>query len=755
MEPPKLKINNKYIGLRTIDTNVYEPKNITVLGNAVDAIVPVNKSLTIITYFQNNSDSVLQTLQDIEAKMENETWNLVVIDNGSTDDTYDIIKKHESSARHYIHTATPKITDRIKFTSICCSHANSVVNNNSFVNFIHNNSVRFEGHKLKSFCCVGTREVKKEIALLLYSIKCFHSYPIYVVCDDETRRYIKHKFDCSNIYFDISANSDQLEHIRKKYERQFKLLDNNIHRLDCILLKMRAIEIALKNEQNTLFVDSDIIFTKKLDTGLYSDIVLSPHYIGYNITGVYNAGYLFTANKELPEVWRDLFLHNSQFCEQECMSKFNNVFQTDTFSENHNVGFWRLTKRKTDDVISFHGHLFGQTYKQQSTLSKQRKHAAYIIKYLRQNRMPEHADIYNTIKRLKHEDVNNEITLSEIAGKYLTTSWAHTYMGTPIVSNPEGKLKLIDPTIFQSHRSGWTYAMEALVPLHNDNGILFDGFLENQFGWTAKNERYPYNEPWVGIFHNPQNIPNWFFSEYSVQNLIESSYFQESLRTCKGIFTLSNYHAEYIRKLISVPIEVLFHPTEIPSKLFNYDKFMANPDKKLINIGYWLRKLSSIYQLPLNSYYTKCRLMPYSAAGPKKIITELFNKELEYNDIKLNEYFDITVTLDRVSNFEYDNLLSNNLVFLDLYDSSANNAVIECIARGTPLLINPIPGVVEYLGEEYPFYFNNLQEAAEKAKNFELIKETNNYLLECETRKKLSQKYFRKSIRESKIYELL
>ena len=95
------------------------------------------------------------------------------------------------------------------------------------------------------------------------------------------------------------------------------------------------------------------------------------------------------------------------------------------------------------------------------------------------------------------------------------------------------------------------------------------------------------------------------------------------------------------------------------------------------------------------------------------------------------------------------------MVFLDLYDSSANNAVIECIARGTPLLINPIPGVVEYLGEDYPFYFNTLQEAAEKAKNFELIKDTNNYLLECETRKKLSKDHFRESIIESEIYESL
>ena len=100
-------------------------------------------------------------------------------------------------------------------------------------------------------------------------------------------------------------------------------------------------------------------------------------------------------------------------------------------------------------------------------------------------------------------------------------------------------------------------------------------------------------------------------------------------------------------------------------------------------------------------------------------------------------------------------MLCQNIIFLDLYDSSANNAVIECIARGTPLLINPIPAVVEYLGEGYPFYFNDLDEAAEKVKDFDLIKRTHEYLLGCDTRTKLTQEYFRDSIIESPIYQSL
>ena len=66
---------------------------------------------------------------------------------------------------------------------------------------------------------------------------------------------------------------------------------------------------------------------------------------------------------------------------------------------------------------------------------------------------------------------------------------------------------------------------------------------------------------------------------------------------------------------------------------------------------------------------------------------------------------------DQISNADYDRLLSENIVFVELHDANANNAIIECIARATPLLINPLPAVVEYLGRDYPLYYSSLEEA--------------------------------------------
>ena len=73
-------------------------------------------------------------------------------------------------------------------------------------------------------------------------------------------------------------------------------------------------------------------------------------------------------------------------------------------------------------------------------------------------------------------------------------------------------------------------------------------------------------------------------------------------------------------------------------------------------------------------------------------------------------------------------------------------------SRATPLLINPLPGVIEYLGADYPLYFETLAEAAAKALDTSLLLETHEYLKSCETRPKLSADYFLNSFRDSQVY---
>jgi hypothetical protein len=325
-------------------------------------------------------------------------------------------------------------------------------------------------------------------------------------------------------------------------------------------------------------------------------------------------------------------------------------------------------------------------------------------------------------------------------------------------SNIDGKINLNKGMSIWSHRSGWDYAIDGLLEFHNKEGVIFDTFLENTFFWqkfeNMDKDTIPYCKPWVGVFHNPPNIPSWWSSNSAPLTMILGDpFFIESLRFCKGIFALSKYQADYLKEeLPQIKVNVLHHPTEIPEIKFEFKKFLLNKEKRIINVGWWLRKQSSFFKLKSN--IKKIKLMPNTKA--KELIQRLIaleNKIYEIN-ISAEERQSVTLMQD-LSNQEYDEMLSSNIVFIDLYDSSANNAVVECIARGTPLLINKLPAVIEYLGKEYPFYFDSYEEASQKIKDLALIKETNEYLMNYEGRKKIALENFKQDFKNSEIYKSL
>jgi hypothetical protein len=88
--------------------------------------------------------------------------------------------------------------------------------------------------------------------------------------------------------------------------------------------------------------------------------------------------------------------------------------------------------------------------------------------------------------------------------------------------------------------------------------------------------------------------------------------------------------------------------------------------------------------------------------------------------------------LDYLDNNAYDTLLSQNIVFLNMVDASAINTLIECIVRNVPILINPIPPVVEMLGKNYPLYYNSFYEASKLLEDSQNIQDAFEYLTRIE-----------------------
>ena len=81
--------------------------------------------------------------------------------------------------------------------------------------------------------------------------------------------------------------------------------------------------------------------------------------------------------------------------------------------------------------------------------------------------------------------------------------------------------------------------------------------------------------------------------------------------------------------------------------------------------------------------------------------TECGNNSNKYINglIKYIKELDSSVKIiDKLSNEDYDNLLTKNIVFIKLVDASAVNTIIECIVRNTPIIVNRLPATEELLG---------------------------------------------------------
>lgn len=312
------------------------------------------------------------------------------------------------------------------------------------------------------------------------------------------------------------------------------------------------------------------------------------------------------------------------------------------------------------------------------------------------------------------------------------------------------KLKFSDELEFSSHRSGWPYALDAIKELDCPSGILFDDFVDSSHSYHLKenieDSVVPYREPWIGVIHNPHNMPQWYDYCNSPNIFLKRDAMRESMKQCKGLFTLSEYFAEWLRKEVYCPVSSLIHPTMPCDKKFTMDLFCNNPDPKIFQIGFWLRSTVAIQMLP-TCKYEKVWIRPVNYA-PDYRDREM--RTIDTHDKLVGNYREKSW----VDHKYYDELLCKNLVFINLLDASANNAIIECIVRHTPILVNRHPAAKEYLGGDYPFFYDNLKEAAAFAEDHGRITAAYMYLRDMD-KEKFTQEYFYKSFINSEVYQSL
>ena len=283
------------------------------------------------------------------------------------------------------------------------------------------------------------------------------------------------------------------------------------------------------------------------------------------------------------------------------------------------------------------------------------------------------------------------------------------------------------------HRTGWPWVLSHLKTIHSNNGILFDDFFEQNFCY--KNKPTVYKKPWVAIFHHPKEIPSFGNYRENLSAVFELPEFKKSVKNLKLAIALSDDLADWLRTQLDCKVISLKHPINTKhSEYWDYEYWAAN--KKLCQIGFYLRNTRLVEQVPEMKGVDIKRLwsnMDWLQSYDLKVQTYWENhftdSLVDYNDSYFSARYKHRDAEDSSIEFAlpsaYDEILRTNVIIADYFACSASNVILECIAKNTPIIINRLKSIEQYLGKDYPLFFNHPEEIPCLMKR---VKEAHDYL---------------------------
>ena len=206
-------------------------------------------------------------------------------------------------------------------------------------------------------------------------------------------------------------------------------------------------------------------------------------------------------------------------------------------------------------------------------------------------------------------------------------------------------------------------------------------------------------EDFIAIIHDP-------FDSYKYINKIKpypDLVLDIIKKFCKGLFFLSQHESNKFKLFfksigINVPCESIYHPVKNTGVKFDFDCFYKMPNRQIISSGMHLRNASGILSQPLPDNYTM-------ACTPWNQETEFYFTSAGHKGLKsINKLSQSKIP-------EYYKLYKDNIFYLNTLACVANNVLLDCIDSGCPILVNRNPSSEEYLGKNYPLFFDSLDQA--------------------------------------------
>jgi hypothetical protein len=211
--------------------------------------------------------------------------------------------------------------------------------------------------KPSSFCSMATESCWEELYGLLLSLSLFHpNEKVFLIVDTPTKNNIEKS--TPNLKLDIVWNV-----LLDDYTGLDRNAMNKISPTmwtDFQLKKCEIIRIALKQSDDTLFMDSDmVVFDEINDIDKSKMLGVSPHYINEiscSRFGYFNGGLIWVKSEEVLNDWI-IFTQTSRFHEQASIEDIAKKYSHFEFGENYNFSWWRVfqSEEEPTKIVSYLG----------------------------------------------------------------------------------------------------------------------------------------------------------------------------------------------------------------------------------------------------------------------------------------------------------------------------------------------------------------------------------------------------------------
>ena len=267
------------------------------------------------------------------------------------------------------------------------------------------------------------------------------------------------------------------------------------------------------------------------------------------------------------------------------------------------------------------------------------------------------------------------------------------------------------------------YSTNIMSDILNTRKIIF---IDNIYAFFSQEAVNSLNTQWVGILTCFEESPNDI-----ITNLMNQTVFTDSIEKCVGIIV---YHSgiQNIHLLDNVLIKYLKLPCIVQDTSFDPD---INTDRsKLCCVGCTIKDINVFCKMELEHH---------------------FNKSIEFiNQVSATQYttnareYDINIVINNDIPM-FIKSLQTSIVFMFANEYTHTDKIVLLIEHNVPFFINKTDSSCEYLGDEYPLYYDTISELVSILNNYSelqtLIQTGHEYLLHMD-KSELSFEYFNSEV---------